>query len=206
MGTLIAVSVGTFLSLIGFYLVKNTLDHDRRSGVGEILAATPISNLAYLLGKAISNFLLLGAILALLALAAAVSQLLKGEDTRVDVVALLAPIVFLTLPALALAAATAVLFEAVPRLRTAPTSGNVVYFAFTDLAGDAIGGLLRQRLRSHRFACRGAQLHPALCPRPPPLEATCPLRPRPRRSAALAAAPPPRSGASHRSGLLAGLA
>jgi hypothetical protein len=127
-GTLIAVSVGTFLSLIGFYLVKNTLDHDRRSGVGEILAATPMSNLAYLLGKAISNFLLLGAILALLALAAVVSQLLKGEDIRVDVVALLAPIVFLTLPALALAAATAVLFEAVPRLRS--TFGNVVYFAF----------------------------------------------------------------------------
>jgi hypothetical protein len=127
-GTLIAVSVGTFLSLIGFFLVKNTLDHDRRSGVGEILAATPLSNLAYLLGKAISNFLLLGAILALLALAAAVSQLLKGEDTRVDVVALLAPIVFLTLPALALAAATAVLFEAVPGLRS--TFGNVVYFAF----------------------------------------------------------------------------
>ena len=142
-GSLIAVSVGCLLSLVGFYLVKNTLDHDRRSGVGEILAATSMSRVAYVLGKAISNFLLLDAIVALLALAAVVSQLVAHEDTHVDAVALLAPIVLLTLPILALAAAVAVLFEAVRWLRG--SFGNVLYFAlwvtFLSLtAGHAAGG------------------------------------------------------------------
>jgi hypothetical protein len=142
-GSLIAVSVGSLLSLVGFYLVKNTLDHDRRSGVGEILAATSMSRVAYILGKAISNFLLLDAIVALLALAAVVSQLVAREDTHVDAVALLAPIVLLTLPILALAAAAAVLFEAVRWLRG--SFGNVLYFALwvtllSLTAGHAAGG------------------------------------------------------------------
>ncbi|HYL05809.1 MAG TPA: hypothetical protein VE075_07200, partial [Thermoanaerobaculia bacterium] len=125
-GTLMALSVGCFLSLIGFYLVKNTLDRDRRTGVGEILAATPLSRAAYTLGKALSNFLLLASILALLAVAAGVTQLLAREETRLDLAALLMPMAALAVPPVALAAALAVLFEAFPWLRGA--LGNVIFF------------------------------------------------------------------------------
>ncbi|HLX08073.1 MAG TPA: hypothetical protein VKY89_09470 [Thermoanaerobaculia bacterium] len=127
-GTLMALSVGVLLSLAGFYLVKNTLDHDRRTGVGEILAATPLPGAAYTVGKALSNFLLLGSILALLAVAAGASQLLAHEETHLDFKALLLPMAALAAPAVAMTAAMAVLFEAVRWLRG--SLGNVVYFFF----------------------------------------------------------------------------
>lgn len=125
-GTLMALSVGSLLSLIGFYLVKNTLDGDRRTGVGEILAATPLSRAAYTLGKALSNFLLLASILVLCAVAAGITQLLAREEARLDLVALLLPMAALAAPPVALAAAMAVLFEAVAWLRGA--LGNVIFF------------------------------------------------------------------------------
>jgi hypothetical protein len=125
-GTLMALSVGSLLSLIGFYLVKNTLDGDRRTGVGEILAATPLSRAAYTVGKALSNFLLLASILVLCAVAAGITQLLAREEARLDLVALLLPMAALATPPVALAAAMAVLFEAIAWLRG--SLGNVIFF------------------------------------------------------------------------------
>jgi hypothetical protein len=125
-GTLMALSVGSLLSLIGFYLVKNTLDGDRRTGVGEILAATPLSRGAYTVGKALSNFLLLASILVLCAVAAGITQLLAREESRLDLVALLLPMAALAAPPVALAAAMAVLFEAIAWLRG--SLGNVIFF------------------------------------------------------------------------------
>lgn len=155
-GTLMALSVGGFLSLIGFYLVKNTLDRDRRTGVGEILAATPLSRAAYTLGKALSNFLLLASILALLAVAAGVTQLLAREDTHLDLAALLMPMAALAVPPVALAAALAVLFESVSWLRG--SLGNVIFFflwsAGLSLSAIGTGGndLLGFRLVESSFA------------------------------------------------------
>ncbi len=137
-GTLMALSVGCLLSLIGFYLVKNTLERDRRTGVGEILAATPLARAAYTVGKALSNFLLLASILALLAVAAGVTQLLAHEETHLDLAALLLPMAALAVPPVALAAALAVLFEAVRWLRGA--LGNVVFF-FLWTAGLSLGAI-----------------------------------------------------------------
>jgi hypothetical protein len=125
-GTLMALSVGSLLSLIGFYLVKNTLDGDRRTGVGEILAATPMSRAAYTLGKALSNFSLLASILVLCAVAGGITQLLAREEARLDLVALLLPMAVLAAPPVALAAAMAVLFETIAWLRG--SLGNVIFF------------------------------------------------------------------------------
>src|SRR5512142_1412488 len=44
-----------FFPLFGFYLVKNTIERDRRTGVGEIIATTPIGKPVYTLGKWLSN-------------------------------------------------------------------------------------------------------------------------------------------------------
>jgi hypothetical protein len=126
LGTLMAVVLTSFLSLAGFYLTKNALERDRRTGVGEILAATPLSPLAWIYGKAASNFLVLAAIVGLLAAAGVAIQLLSGEDRRLDVVAFVVPIALLALPVVALTAAAAVLFESIRFLRGA--FGNAVYF------------------------------------------------------------------------------
>jgi hypothetical protein len=155
-GTLMALSVGGLLSLIGFYLVKNTLDRDRRTGVGEILAATPLSRAAYTLGKTLSNFLLLASILALLAVAAGVTQLLAREETHLELAALLMPMAALAVPPVALAAALAVLFESVSWLRG--SLGNVIFFFLWSAGlslsaiGPGGGDLLGFRLVESSFA------------------------------------------------------
>lgn len=125
-GTMISVVGSTLLSLVCFYIVKNAVDRDRQTGVGQILATTPIRKWHYLLGKALSNFVVLAMIVSIMVVASVVLQMWKGEDNRLDVVALLAPFLFLFLPVMAVVAATAVLFETLPGLRGG--FGNVVYF------------------------------------------------------------------------------
>ena len=46
-GGLMALVSTTFLSLAGFYMVKNTIERDRSTRVGEILASTPMSKTMY---------------------------------------------------------------------------------------------------------------------------------------------------------------
>ncbi len=127
-GSLMALVCTSFLTLVGFYIVKNTIERDRDSGVGQILAATPLSNTLYCLGKALSNFLVLATMVALLVPAGIVTQLVRGEDRHIHLWALLSPFVVLALPAMAFVAALAVLFETIPGLRSG--FGNVFYFFF----------------------------------------------------------------------------
>jgi len=127
-GSLIAMMSATFLGLAGFYLVRNAVERDRWTGVGQILAATPLSKPLYLLGKLASNFAVLVAMVAVLAASAAVMQVLRGEDSHVQPLALVTPFVVVTLPLMAVVAALAVVFEVTPGLRGG--MGNVVYFFF----------------------------------------------------------------------------
>jgi hypothetical protein len=125
-GTLVAMLSVTFLSMAGFYLVKNAVERDRQTGVGAILAATPMSGPVYLLGKMLSNFAVLATMVAVLAMAAGVMQIIRGEDAHVRLVPLLTPFVLVTLPVMGVVAALAVFFEATPVLRGGV--GNIAYF------------------------------------------------------------------------------
>jgi len=135
-GGLLTIVGSTFISLAGFYFVKNTIQRDRETRVGEILAATPLSKTLYIFGKALSNFAVLSLMIAVLALSAIVMQLVRGEDSHVQPWTLLAPFLFLAIPAMAVVASTAVLFESIPYLRGGP--GNVAYF-FLWIAGLGAG-------------------------------------------------------------------
>jgi len=126
LGTVIALVASMFLTLVGFYIVKNSIQRDRQTRVGQVLATTPISKSFYTLGKALSNFAVLAAMVLVLALAAFAIQLLRHEDLHVHLVALLAPLLVLGLTAVAITAALAVLFESLPILRGGV--GNVLYF------------------------------------------------------------------------------
>ena len=125
-GTMVAMVTTCFVSLVGFYIVKNAIERDRRTGVGQILAATPLSKNAYMLGKFLSNFAVLASMVLILALVAVAMQFFAAEDKHYDFVALLLPFVFLALPTMALTAAIAVLFETLPILRGGV--GNVLWF------------------------------------------------------------------------------
>ncbi|MDG4789445.1 hypothetical protein O7626_26570 [Micromonospora sp. WMMD1102] len=125
-GTVTALAGALWLAFAGFYVVRGAVVRDERTRVGELLAATPLSRPGYLLGKFLSNLLVLGSMLGVLAGTAVLMQLARGEDRAVDPVALLLPFGLLALPVLAVTAAAAVLFETVRPLRTG--FGNVVWF------------------------------------------------------------------------------
>jgi hypothetical protein len=131
-GSQMALISATFLSLAGFYVVKNTIERDRLTRVGEILASTPMSKTLYVIGKAISNFLVLAAMVAILAIAGIIMQFSHAEDPHVDLWKLLAPFLLIGLPAMAVVASVAVLFETIPGLRGG--FGNVLYFFVWSLA------------------------------------------------------------------------
>lgn len=125
-GALTAMVVNSFLSLAGFYVVKNAVERDRRTGVGQILASTPMSKPLYALGKTASNLAVLAAMLGVLAAFAVITQWVAGEDARVQLWPLLSPFLLLSLPVMALVAALTVLFETIPGLRGG--FGNVAWF------------------------------------------------------------------------------
>jgi len=125
-GAMVALVATTFVSLVGFYIVKNAVDRDRQTRVGEVLAGTPLSKVSYLLGKFLSNFAVLVSMVVVLALAAVAMQFLAAEDRTFQVRALLSPFLFLALPAMAMTAAMALLFETFSFLRGG--FGNVLWF------------------------------------------------------------------------------
>jgi len=140
-GAAIAMLTATFVSLVGYYLIKNAVERDRSTRVGQILAAAPISRFAYVLSKTLSNFAVLGTIALVVALSGGVTQLVLGEDNHLQLIPLLAPYFFLTLPAMLFIAAIAALFEVTPGLRGG--GGNVAYFFFWVFSIAATGAGLR---------------------------------------------------------------
>ena len=125
-GMATALAGGLWLMLAGFYVVRGTIDRDQRTGVGQILAATPLRNAGYLAGKFCSNLLVLASMAGVLAVTALALQLARGESRAVGPGALLLPFVLFPLPVLAVTAAAAVLFDALPVLRGGP--GNIAWF------------------------------------------------------------------------------
>jgi len=129
-GMMMALCTITFVCMVGFYVVNNAVARDRETGVGQILAATSMSSLAYLTGKLLSNFIVLSAVTCILAAGGLLIQAFEG--TGFEPWPLLAPFLFLALPAMFLTGALAVLFECVGLLRG--VFGNILYiFVFSAL-------------------------------------------------------------------------
>lgn len=136
-GALVALLTGMYFLFVGFYLVKGSVDRDRRTGVGQILGATRVGRVRYLLAKAISNWLVFVTMTLVAVVVAAVMQQVLGEDRRLDVVALVMPFALMTLPVAAIVASAAVWFECVPFLRGG--FGNIVWFFLLGVMLGSIG-------------------------------------------------------------------
>jgi len=130
-GSMMAIIASFFLGWFGFYLVKGSVARDRETGVGQIMATTPLTRPLYSLGKWLSNFAVLIAMVIVLATAGIAIQLFAGESNQFDFIAFLAPFLFIALPMLALTAALAVLFEYIGFLQGG--FGNMLYFFFFSL-------------------------------------------------------------------------
>lgn len=126
LGSMMTLVSTLFVSLVGFYIVKNAILRDEQTRVGRILASTPMSRVFYTLAKTLSNFTVLALMVAVLAGAALFMQFIRAEDTHYHLATLLAPFLWVAMPAMAITAAVAVLFETLPVLRGGV--GNVAFF------------------------------------------------------------------------------
>jgi hypothetical protein len=124
-GAVMSLTVSIMLGLVGFYLVKGSVNRDYTTGVGQIMATTPLSRPLYVLGKWLSNFAVLGIMILVVLLEGIVMNLL-ADPAGFNLLALAAPLVLIALPSMALVAALAVLFESIHWLRGG--FGNVLYF------------------------------------------------------------------------------
>ncbi|PWB70978.1 MAG: hypothetical protein C3F07_15255 [Anaerolineales bacterium] len=124
-GAVMTLTVSMFLSIVGFYIVKGSVSRDYETGVGQIMATTPLNRPLYMLGKWLSNFAVLGILILIVLLEGIVMNLL-ADTAGFNLWALAAPLVLIALPCLALVAALAVLFESIHWLRGG--LGNILYF------------------------------------------------------------------------------
>jgi ABC-type transport system involved in multi-copper enzyme maturation permease subunit len=124
-GTMTTLVANAFLGLLGFFMVSDCIKRDIHTGVGQIIATTPVSRAAYLIGKWFSNCLVLFLLVLIQAVAAVIMVLLQSE-AALDLSALLIPFFAVALPYMALIAALAVVFDTVSWLRG--TVGNAIYF------------------------------------------------------------------------------
>jgi len=125
-GSMMAVIASFFLGWFGFFLIKGSVARDQETGVGQIMAATPLTRPMYTLGKWLSNFAVLILMVIILASVGIAIQLFGGESSQFDFFVLLTPFLFIALPMLAVTAAFAVFFECIKFLQGG--FGNIVYF------------------------------------------------------------------------------
>src|SRR5271168_3755633 len=135
-GALMATCCSTFLSLAGFYIVKNSIQRDSDTRVGQILAATPMRKDFYTLAKTLSNFAVLACMVGVLMLAAVAMQAARSEAHSFSLWKLWSPFLLIALPTMLLTGSIALLFETIPFLRGG--AGNVAYF-FLWTGGIALG-------------------------------------------------------------------
>ncbi len=134
-GVSVTIFAAIFLSLAGFYLVAGSVRRDGERGVGAILAATPLTNEAYLLGKFAANLGYLSVLAALMLGIGALRFAAEGVGPFRPF-AFPAPLFLMGGPALVFVAAAAVFFDVAPVLRG--RFGLVAwFFAFLSLTAFA---------------------------------------------------------------------
>lgn len=125
-GMVLALMYASMLSLAGFYIVRGTIVRDFETRVWQLLVATPMTRGGWLLAKWSSHMAVFALLVAAGLAVGLVAQVWRGESAAIAPWQLVLPSLVIALPALALAATFAVLFDLVPWLRR--SGGNVLYF------------------------------------------------------------------------------
>lgn len=107
-GHVTAIMASTFLWLIGFYLVNDSIKRDKETGVGQIIATTSISNFEYLLTKVLSNFFVLLTITFIIILMALGLYIFRGENGSFDFMEFFMPYLLATIPSIFLVSILAI--------------------------------------------------------------------------------------------------
>lgn len=121
---MVALAITFLLGFFGFFVVKGSIERDARTGVGQIMAATPLKRIEYVFGKWLSHFVILCALVIVLAIVTVLIQAFRLDPVNLSV--LISPFLWLTVPFMALVAAVAVLFESLPIVKG--SLSNLIYF------------------------------------------------------------------------------
>lgn len=125
-GMTLGLLYSTLMSLLGFYLVRGTIVRDFETRVWQLLVATPMTRAGFLLAKWTSHMLVFCLVMAIGLAVGLVVQFWRAENTTLDLIELVRPVLWLSLPALSVTALFAVLFDMIPWLRR--SAGNILYF------------------------------------------------------------------------------
>ncbi len=110
-GYVTAIMTSVFLSLIGFYLINNSIANDQKTKMGQIVAATAISNFKYLVSKVLSNFLVLLTIVVLVFVMSIVLFFSYNAGYPFELLQFLKPYILITFPAIFIISVFAIAFE-----------------------------------------------------------------------------------------------
>lgn len=132
-GYVTAIMTSIFLSLIGFYLVNSGIKTDVDTKVGQIVAATPVKNILYLIGKGTSNFMVLLTIAFLVFLMSILLFFLYNDGFSFELLQFVKPYLLITIPSLFFISALAVVFEVLMGKYTV-VQNIVFFFLFASLA------------------------------------------------------------------------
>jgi len=118
--------LGSFLlGLLGYYVVSHSIGLDLRRRTGAIVAASPIANWEYLVGKGLGNFAFLGLLAAGYMASSMAVQVVRSEEPLV-LAPYLGHYLFLLPASLLFTSMIALLFESVPWL--SGKLGDVLFF------------------------------------------------------------------------------
>lgn len=120
-----AVLANMLLSLMGFFLVKNTIERDEQTRVGTQLATTSLASRDYLFGKCLSNFMYLMSLGLVFMVSVPFLQHHRGLQYPIEPLTIVSEFLLLVAPLAAFIGALAVLWESVPLLKRG--LGNVLY-------------------------------------------------------------------------------
>ena len=126
-GYVTAMMSSVFLSLIGFYLVNNSIQKDIKTKVGQILATTRIKNFSYLLSRVFSNFLVLITIVCITFSMSILLFVLYNDEFDFEILQFVKPYVIIALPAIFWISVLGVLFEVIIGRYT--VIQNILFFA-----------------------------------------------------------------------------
>jgi len=120
---------GAFVLLFGgYYILSGSLARARETGVDELVASTPISDRAYLLGMWLSHVGLVAVILTTLGGAAMINHAINGTGTT-EPLWILGAVFLVGFPVGCAVAGVTLIFQSTVRLRA--TAGNILYFLGT---------------------------------------------------------------------------
>ena len=125
-GHVTAIMASSFMWFIGFYIINNGIRRDEESGIGQIIAATSISNFLYLLAKSLSNFMVLLTITIIIILMALGLIMVRGSEYYFNVFQFILPYLYATIPSLFFLSVFAVFFEIIFGKRT--NLSNISFF------------------------------------------------------------------------------